>query len=98
MTDDAAIKSLSSQEIVVLRCLANGMCGKGTARMMQLSPRTIDGYRANIMNKLGVASSIHAVAIAFYRGILTKDDIYFPMNEKARQKLARLSRPLISLS
>ena len=44
---------LTGREVDVLEHLAAGLTNKEIARKMQLSARTVEGYRANILRKAG---------------------------------------------
>ena len=44
---------LTQRERDVLTCVVSGQSSKDAARLLQLSPRTVEGHRANIMRKLG---------------------------------------------
>ncbi|MGR2662926.1 MULTISPECIES: response regulator transcription factor [Chromobacterium] len=47
---------ISGREREVLELVADGMSSKEIARVLDLSPRTIEVHRANLFNKLGVDS------------------------------------------
>lgn len=57
------IKRLSERETQVLRGLLAGMSNKGIARRLDLSPRTVEMHRANLMNKLSADGVTEAVRI-----------------------------------
>lgn len=63
------IAVLSRRERDVLCGLVAGRPNKETARMLGISPRTIECYRASMMAKLGVASLAEALRIALAAGI-----------------------------
>ena len=54
-TEDA-LRSLSSREQDVLILLVKGNSNKEVARLLSISPKTIERHRANVMRKLGVGS------------------------------------------
>ena len=45
---------LSKRELDVLKLLVNGATSKETARILGISPRTVEDHRTNIIKKLGV--------------------------------------------
>lgn len=53
---DAALSSLTSREREVLSLLRGGKSSKQIAAVLDISARTVEGHRANIMAKLGVKS------------------------------------------
>lgn len=61
---------LSGQELHLMELIAKGHTHKAAAEKMYMSPRTIDGYRDKIFEKLGCKSTAHAIAILFRQGIL----------------------------
>lgn len=64
------IKQLSVREHDVLKGLIEGRSNKMIALDLQISPRTVEIYRANMMDKLQVASLSDALRIAFSAGLL----------------------------
>ena len=54
--------NLTSREREIVRQLAAGLSTKQTARVLGVSPRTIDGHRARIMRKLGATSASEMMA------------------------------------
>jgi len=64
------IAALTPREQDVLRGLVVGKPNKVIAWDLQISPRTVEVYRANAMTKLGVRSLSEALRIAFAAGLL----------------------------
>lgn len=65
----ARIESLSPREREVLKGLIEGRSNKVIAFELELSPRTVEIYRANLMQKLEVRSLSEALKIAFAAGM-----------------------------
>ena len=63
------IASLSQREQEVLRGLVMGKQNKVIAHDLSISPRTIEVYRANLMEKLDVRSLSEALRLAFSAGL-----------------------------
>jgi two-component system response regulator FixJ len=63
------IARLSSRELQVLRGLLASLANKMIARRLDLSYRTVDMYRARLLDKLEVGSTSEAVRIAFDAGL-----------------------------
>lgn len=57
------ISSLSQREREVLDWLAEGSSNKVIARELEISPRTVEIHRANMMNKLGARHAAEAVRL-----------------------------------
>ena len=59
---------LSKREFEVFSMLVDGMRPKDIARILDISPKTVDTYRANIMRKLDVEGIAGLVRFAIQRG------------------------------
>jgi DNA-binding CsgD family transcriptional regulator len=57
------IENLSAREREVLDWLAQGSSNKAIARELQISPRTVEIHRANMMAKLGASHAADAVRL-----------------------------------
>jgi DNA-binding NarL/FixJ family response regulator len=62
---------LSKREYEVFSFLVDGMRPKDIAKMLQISPKTVDTYRANIMRKLEVDGIAGLVRFAIQRNLQT---------------------------
>jgi len=58
------LNRLTDREREVMRCMVNGNSSKQIASMLELSPKTVDVHRSNIMKKVGVASIAELVHIS----------------------------------
>ncbi|GLI96293.1 response regulator transcription factor [Sphingobium sp. BS19] len=65
-----SIASLTQREQDVLIRLVEGRANKLIAADLDISPRTLEIHRANMMNKLGVRSLSEALRIAFAAGLI----------------------------
>jgi two-component system response regulator FixJ len=63
------LKALTPREHDVLEGLVRGHPNKTIAYDLEISPRTVEIHRANLMSKLGVASLSEALRIAFAAGL-----------------------------
>lgn len=63
------IARLSAREQEVLRGLANGLPNKNIAQDLDISPRTVEVHRANLMAKLGVRNLSDALRLVFSAGL-----------------------------
>ena len=61
--------TLTSREIDVLRLISRGYTNRQIADEFNLSIRTVESYRANLMNKLGLHSRVDLVKFASEKGI-----------------------------
>jgi two-component system response regulator FixJ len=64
----AKLAKLSGRETDVLRGLIDGQANKVIAHNLDISPRTVEIYRAHLMEKLEVRSLSEALRIAFAAG------------------------------
>jgi two-component system, LuxR family, response regulator FixJ len=71
----AKIDKLSPRETDVLKGLIEGRSNKVIAYELDISPRTVEIYRANLMEKLEVRSLSEALRIAFAAGLFPKDTL-----------------------
>ncbi len=65
---------LSSREIDVLRCIAQGMDNQQVASSLFISESTVKSHCNNIYTKLGVRNRVQAAAWAWQRGLTGTDD------------------------
>jgi DNA-binding NarL/FixJ family response regulator len=63
------MSQLSKREIEVFTFLVDGMRPKDIARLLSISPKTVDTYRANIMRKLEVEGIAGLVRFAIRRNL-----------------------------
>jgi DNA-binding NarL/FixJ family response regulator len=64
------LSSLSSREREVMKLLSEGLPNRDVAKMLHISPRTVDSHRANIMKKLGIGSNAELVQAALKTGLI----------------------------
>ncbi|WP_395391330.1 response regulator [Novosphingobium sp. BL-8A] len=67
------LEQLSPRERDVLMGLIDGQSNKVIAHDLDISPRTVEIYRAKLMEKLGVRSLSEALRIAFSAGLVPMD-------------------------
>lgn len=74
VTRDAATGSplspLTSREREIMKLLAEGRPNREIAKLLHISPRTIDSHRANILKKLGINSNAELVQFALKYGLI----------------------------
>lgn len=69
----AKIDRLSAREKAVLSGLIEGRSNKVIAHELEISPRTVEIYRSNLMDKLEVRSLSEALRISFAAGMVPVD-------------------------
>jgi two-component system response regulator FixJ len=67
----AKLALLSPRELDVLRGLVEGLSNKVIAHQLDISPRTVEIYRAKVMEKLEVRSLSEALWVAFSADLLS---------------------------
>ena len=63
------VASLTPRERDVLEGLLEGESNKGIAKKLELSPRTVEIHRSNMMSRLNAQSTSDAVRIGIYAGL-----------------------------
>ena len=64
------VEPLTHREIDVLRLLVRGNTNRQIAELLDLSIRTVESHRANLMGKLGLSSRVELVTYAEEHGLL----------------------------
>ena len=64
-------RKLTEKEIEVIKLLCRGLTNKEIASEMNLSKRTVEGYRENIMKKINAKNAIDIMAFAIRNKIYT---------------------------
>jgi two-component system, LuxR family, response regulator FixJ len=73
-----ALRVLSPREIEVLRHLVAGRTSKEIGRELQISPRTVEIHRRNLLAKLNATASADAVRLGVYAGMDSGVDLPTP--------------------
>jgi len=66
---------LSQRELEVLQLICKGLANHEIAAELNISPRTVDGHRANILDKTRSKNSISLVVYAIKKGLVNLKDI-----------------------
>ncbi|NJQ03949.1 response regulator transcription factor [Streptomyces zingiberis] len=69
------VQSLTPREREVLRCMVAGLGRKAVAERLFLSPHTVRTHMQNVLGKLGVHSTLAAVALARRAGVGPVEDL-----------------------
>jgi two-component system, NarL family, invasion response regulator UvrY len=64
------VLNLNDKEVEFLKLVGTEMTYKEIAQQMHLSPRTIDGYRDNLFDKLNIKSRVGLVMFAIKNGVI----------------------------
>lgn len=67
---DAAYGALTPREQEVMRLFAEGLSSREIAEKLFISPKTVDNHRNNILNKLGLHSTMELVRYAAKLGLI----------------------------
>jgi hypothetical protein len=63
------VASISSRQKHVLALMARGFVNKQIARELQISPKTVEVHRAQLLRRLGVRTSAEAIRLAIEAGL-----------------------------
>lgn len=69
--EESPLESLSQREREILQMLVEGRSGIEIARLLHLSPKTVDTYRSRMMQKLGISDLPGLVKFALQHGLTT---------------------------
>jgi len=70
MSTEPSPEPLSSQQLVILRLVAQGFSSREIATQLYLSENTVKGYVQEILHRLGVKNRTEAVMVAVKHGWL----------------------------
>lgn len=70
LKNETSPEPLSSQQIVILRLVAQGLSSREIATQLYLSENTVKGYVQEILHRLGVKNRTEAVMVAVKQGWL----------------------------
>jgi DNA-binding NarL/FixJ family response regulator len=70
---DVGYETLTSREQEIMVLLAEGNSAKECAAKLFISPKTVENHRTNIMNKLGLHSTLELVRYAARLGLVDVD-------------------------
>ena len=70
---DASYETLTSREQEIMVLLAEGYSAKKAAAKLFISPKTVENHRTNILNKLGLHSTLELVRYAARLGLVDVD-------------------------
>lgn len=71
---DDPVACLSARETEVFSYLVNGLRPKDIAELLEISPKTVDTYRASLMRKLNVHDLVGLVKFAIERNLTSTTD------------------------
>ena len=64
-------EQLTDREREILKLVVEGYKTQQIAEMLTITPKTVEGHRTSLMNKLGIHNTIELVKYALRRGIIT---------------------------
>ncbi len=74
-TPASRVQPLTDREREVLQWLARGLSSKEVAQTLNISVRTVETHRANLMHKLGVKSVAVLIQVAIREGMIEPPSI-----------------------
>jgi len=69
-SDDVALSDLTPRQREVFRCCAEGLTMSEVADRLQISPRTVEVHRAQMMRRLNVSNQTELVLLAVRLGVI----------------------------
>ena len=66
-------KSLTKRELEIIKLVSNGLINKEIAELLNISIRTVDCHKSNIMNKLKLKSNVDMVKFAIKHKLISLD-------------------------
>jgi PAS domain S-box-containing protein len=73
ISERQAIESLTSNERAIMRLITDGKSNARVAELLHLSPRTVETYRARLMEKLQLEDLVALVKLAIRHGMTAVD-------------------------
>jgi DNA-binding NarL/FixJ family response regulator len=70
VSNDSPVEMPTPREIDVLRLIAQGYTNRQAAEALNISPRTVEGHRANLMAKLNLNSRVELIRYARENGYI----------------------------
>ncbi len=70
----SALDRLTARELEVLQLLAEGHTGRAIAERLVISPRTVEGHKARIMNKVGARNRTDLIRFALKAELIQLDE------------------------
>lgn len=64
------LSALTTREREIMKLLCEGNHNREVAKLLHISPRTIDSHRANIMKKLSISTNAELVQMAIKSGLI----------------------------
>ena len=72
------VDTLTPREKQILRCMVAGLGRQAVAERLYLSPHTVRTHMQNVLGKLGVHSTLAAVAVARRAGVSPAEPVVPP--------------------
>jgi DNA-binding NarL/FixJ family response regulator len=66
------LETLTRRERSILQLVAEGRTNRTTAEFLNLSPKTVEKHRANLMHKLGLRSAVELTLVALELGLIER--------------------------
>lgn len=70
-SDDIPIDQLTKRQLQILKLIATGNSVKDVAKLLQLAPKSVEGHKYRIMQKLGLHDRVLLARYAIRNGLVT---------------------------
>ncbi|MDE2048064.1 MAG: response regulator transcription factor [Betaproteobacteria bacterium] len=68
------LETLTSRERTIMQLVAEGRTNRGVAEFLNVSPKTVEKHRGNLMHKLGLSSTAQLILVAMEIGFVQRPE------------------------
>jgi DNA-binding NarL/FixJ family response regulator len=79
-------ETLTVRERGILKLIAEGRTNRSTAELLNVSPKTVEKHRGNLMRKLGLANVSELTLVALERGLIERPLTVTRLFQKSRDR------------
>jgi DNA-binding NarL/FixJ family response regulator len=87
-------ESLTVRERGILKLIAEGRTNRSTAQLLNVSPKTVEKHRGNLMRKLGLANVGELTLVAFERGLIERPTTVARLFQEGHDRAGEVDRQI----